>query len=140
MRIVRRVLAMARGDRVLLLQALFALFCVRLALSFWSLGRLRRWAGQQGSGCQPQERLVWAVRRAACRLPRATCLHQAFALQRMLARNGHRSEVHVGVTRRDGSFAAHAWTVSDGRVLMDSDDHRAYTPLAAWSPDGERKS
>ena len=44
----------------------------------------------------------------------ATCLCKALALQRLLARNGHHSELRIGVDKVDGQFTAHAWLVHNG--------------------------
>ena len=63
--------------------------------------------------------LAWAVRAAARRVPHASCLTQALALDALLARAGHRGEVRLGVARRsDGSFEAHAWVEYEGRILI----------------------
>lgn len=63
--------------------------------------------------------LAWAVRAAARRVPKASCLTQAVALESLLADAGIRAELLIGVARRaDGSFEAHAWVEHDGRILI----------------------
>jgi hypothetical protein len=63
-------------------------------------------------------RLEWTVRVASRAVPYATCLTQALALHRMLARHGYRSIVQVGVCNVDGRFLAHAWVEHQGQTLL----------------------
>jgi hypothetical protein len=52
-------------------------------------------------------------------VPGASCLTQALAAQYLLARSGHRSQLRVGVAQDpSGRLLAHAWLVSDGRVVI----------------------
>ena len=60
------------------------------------------------------------------------CLASAFALQRLLSREGHASELHIGVARDGAGFAAHAWLTSAGRILVGEEEREAYKPLVAW--------
>jgi hypothetical protein len=110
---------------------------VRLGLSFLSYRRLRTWVSPAGTAvpADPEKlRLVsWGVRNAARVVPRASCLTQALAAQMLLARSGHRSTIRVGVATDDrGNLLAHAWLISDGRVVIGgrSRDLRRYTALA----------
>ncbi len=119
-------------DRRLLAHALFVVIVVRLALRLLDIGWLRRWAARAGAGSRPCNRIVWAVRAAARRVPGATCLVSSLALQRLLSRNGHPSELHIGVARRDGALAAHAWVVCGGEVLDGEGGDDAYARLIAW--------
>src|SRR4051812_653050 len=64
------------------------------------------------------ERLEWTVRVASRVVPYATCLTQALALQRVLARHGYRSVVQVGVCNIGGQFLAHAWVEHQGQTLL----------------------
>jgi hypothetical protein len=103
---------------------------VRLALWRWPYANVRarlarRVAGRRGAGETPAQRTVapaafaWAVRATARRVPRASCLTQALALESWLAEHGVDTAVRVGVARRsDGSFEAHAWVEHEGRVLI----------------------
>jgi len=64
-------------------------------------------------------RIAWSVRAAGRRIPRATCLVEALAVQLMLARSGHRSELRIGVLRDpEGKFAAHAWVEAAGKIVV----------------------
>ena len=78
-----------------------------------TVGPARPTAGREAAA------LAWAVRVAARRVPKASCLTQAVALESLLADAGMRAEVRIGVARgADGSFEAHAWVEHDGRVLI----------------------
>ncbi|UYN94354.1 MAG: lasso peptide biosynthesis B2 protein [Enhydrobacter sp.] len=133
MKRLTNLLALPPADARLLLTAVAALLTARLLLRLWSIDRLRVWSGRLGSKPrQPPEDIVWAVQTATRRLPGTSCLASALALQRLLARHGHSSEIHIGVAKERRALAAHAWVVCDGRVLMDTEDHGAYTRLVAW--------
>jgi Transglutaminase-like superfamily len=131
-------LGLPAADRRLLLRALATVVRVRVLLRLQSLDRLRawaqwqQWAQQKKSGNLPPAQLAWAVRTAARRMPGATCLVQALALQRLLSQQGHSSELHIGVARHDQSFEAHAWLTHQGKVLIGADRHEEFTPLVAW--------
>ncbi len=137
MRSLAALRALSTADRRLLFDALAASALFRLALHFVSLARLRAWAGRPGRGDRPVERIVWAVGSATRRVPGATCLSSALTLQRLLCAHGHRSELHIGVARPGGVFAAHAWVERDGRVLLGEGERDAYVRLVSW-PSGER--
>jgi hypothetical protein len=119
-----------------LLGAFIAAAQFRLALSFVSLERLRGWAARPGRGNRPVERIVWAARTAARWTPAATCLSSALALQQLLCAHGHQSELHIGVARTAGDFAAHAWVEREGRVLIGESELDTYVRLVSW-PSGE---
>jgi hypothetical protein len=129
---MRRFLASPGWRRMLLVEAVLTTLGVRLALPFVPVERLRMWAGRLGSGLQPVEPVVWAVEAAARRVPGCTCLVSALALQRLLSRRGQVTELHVGVAKQGERFAAHAWLVGDGRILIGETDGETYAPLLAW--------
>jgi hypothetical protein len=133
MRRIATFLALSGGDKMLVLRAFAALLFVRVALAALPLERLRGWARQlRSSGDRSVDRIVWAVSAASRRMPGATCLVSAFALQRLLSREGHASELHIGVAKRDQVLAAHAWVVCEGRTLIGEYDGDDYTHLIAW--------
>jgi hypothetical protein len=75
-------------------------------------------------------RLGWAVRAASRRIPRASCLTQALSAQLLLARRGLSSELKIGVTRDPvKGFAAHAWVLVEGRVLVGGRDTARFRTL-----------
>lgn len=93
---------------------------------------------RQARLCAPSERLstsrvVWAVRAASARVPGSTCLTRALAAQLLLARQGHPSEIGIGVIRGgEDAFAAHAWLTCDGAELGTAERER-YTPIATFA-------
>ena len=82
----------------------------------------------------PVARLAWAVETTSRRIPDATCLTQALALQFLLTRAGRPSALRIGVARSGArGFQAHAWVECEGRTLIDRpEDVAGYTPLASW--------
>jgi len=63
--------------------------------------------------------VVWSVRAAARRIPFATCLSQALAVQLLLARRGIESTLWLGARRTEvGNFSAHAWVQCGGRFVI----------------------
>lgn len=133
MKSLAKLLSLPAEDRWLLGRALATNIEARLALHVLSIDRLRAWATRPGTAGRDVERIVWAGRAAARRTPFATCLSSALALQRLLAANGHDSELHIGVAGDGGAFAAHAWLERDGRILIGEDDRARYTRLASWT-------
>ncbi|MFO1086730.1 MAG: lasso peptide biosynthesis B2 protein [Reyranellaceae bacterium] len=128
-------LALPGRDRRLLLHALVTLIGVRVALRFVPLDRLRHPAGRTRRCARPADRVAWAVRAASRRLPGTTCLASALAAQRLLSREGHVCELTIGVARNDRGFAAHAWVVCEGAILVGGEESGGYAPLVAWSSD-----
>jgi hypothetical protein len=124
--------ALSGEDRRLLLEAFAACASFRLALYVVSANRLRGLVEQAGRKGRSVERIVWAVRTATRWTPGATCLVSGLALQRMLGRHGHRSELHIGVSRTGGVFAAHAWVERDGCVLVGEGELDTYVRLVSW--------
>lgn len=79
--------------------------------------------------------LEWAVRAASRLVPRATCLTQALTLNHLLHRAGRASLVRIGVARRSGQFAAHAWVEHGGTPLLSrADEIEQYVPVLTWRP------
>lgn len=133
---IARWMSLPGADRRLLAQAMRANIEARLLLHLWSMDRLRSWAGRRGDGRIDAGRVIWAARAAARRVPFATCLSSALALQRLMARNGHECDLHIGVARDAGAFVAHAWVEHGGRVVLGEDEQRTYARLLAWSVPG----
>ena len=80
-------------------------------------------------GAEPTtEQLAWDVGVVSRYVPRATCLTQALAGQVLLERYGYPALVHVGVTKEEGkgTFQAHAWLESDGKVVIGA-NQRSHT-------------
>jgi hypothetical protein len=77
--------------------------------------------------------VVWSVRAAARRIPFATCLSQALAVQFLLARRGIESTLWLGARRTEvGRFSAHAWVQCGGRFVIGgpTEGFSLFPPLA----------
>jgi hypothetical protein len=132
MKVIVSFAALPRGDRTLLLKAIATIVLVRAALHLLPLIRVRAWATRRGPRGPSADRIAWAVAAASRRIPGTSCLIAAFALQRLLSRAGHESELHIGVAKRAQKLAAHAWVVCEGQILIGAREDDPYTPLVAW--------
>ena len=141
-----RLRALRAADRRLLAEAGLLLVAARVGLWILPFPVLRRALdGRDPAGREPDlafpERVAWAVRVLARRLPGMTCLVQSLAAHALLRRRGHRPALHIGV--REGgpeaaSLDAHAWVECEGRVVAGEIDRLAdYQVLA---PAGSRTS
>lgn len=131
MRALRRLAGRSAVERHLLLQALFVVPAVRVAL--WLLPfrivhqRVRRTRRAPAPATVPVERIVWAVRAVAARVPRATCLTQALAASLLLPRHGHDATLRVGVAKDEGGrLRAHAWLESGGVTVLGEPEPGAF--------------
>ena len=123
--------AVALGPRVWLqlLRAVAELALARLRLSARGTEALR--GGGQGNSpaeLSPDQsaladRVAFAIPRAAARVPwRATCLVQALAAQRWLARMGVASELRLGARKSAGDgLDDHAWLKAGDHIVVGGD-------------------
>ena len=78
------------------------------------------------------DRVAFALPRMAARVPwRASCLVQALAGQRWLARFGIASELVLGARKPvDGDMEAHAWLKAGERIVVggESGDYQPFRP------------
>lgn len=120
-------------------RCLAALVVMRIALSCAGYAAIRKRMPQAEASAQSHyyaRQLARRIERLARFVPRASCLTQALALQYLLARAGHRSELQVGVRRdEDGRFLAHAWVSCNDRVVLGA----ATTRLSDFTPLAERR-
>lgn len=133
----RKFLGLSTADKLLMLRCVPVVAATKLGLVILSYRTLRRWipsrTAANPASIDELRRTGWGVRNAARLVPGATCLTQALAAQFLLARAGHRSQIRIGVAKDvDGEFLAHAWLISDGRVVVGgaSRDLRRYASLA----------
>ena len=113
---------------------------IRIALWFLPIRRVRRLIGAcehlpLAIPCEtPVSRLVWAVRAASRRIPMASCLTQSLALQFLLVRAGHSSQLHIGVKNDlQAGLLFHAWVECEGCTLLSPPSEAAeYSHLLAW--------
>ncbi|MGD9657151.1 MAG: lasso peptide biosynthesis B2 protein [Methylocystis sp.] len=120
-------------DWRLFFQAVATLAICRARLRRQDFAKVRAWASRKGRGVAPINRLTWSIEAASKRMKGTTCLAKALALQRLLAQNGHDSELRIGVNRSEGLLTAHAWLVCRGHVLVGGAEIGAHTLLAAWA-------
>ena len=120
-------------DWRLFAQAFVTLAVCRARLRCQNFATVRAWAAHKGHGAAPINRLTWSIAAASKRMKGATCLSKALALQHMLARNGHDSELRIGVDKPRGLFTAHAWLVRRERILVGGSEIGNHTLLAAWT-------
>lgn len=117
----------SRREWGLFLRALGLVWMVRLALWALPFQRVRRLTSRlsRAGASRPVDEtvsvktLTWAVRAASRWVPAASCLTQALVAQIMLANRGLPHALHIGVARGErGTFEAHAWIESEGRVVL----------------------
>ena len=122
---------LTRQDWRLFLQAYVALVGSRIRLRTQNLARIQAWSTRRAEGDAPVGHLLWAVNAASRRMPTAMCLPRALALQKMLARNGHKSELKIGVAKSGKLLEAHAWLVWDGQIIIGGESAAGYVPLGS---------
>jgi Transglutaminase-like superfamily len=135
---LRAFARLSRREQRLLLEAFIALAICRARLRAQNIEKLQAWATRAGNRTVAVDRLAWAVEVASRRMPGATCLCSALVLQRLLAKNGHGSELRIGVEKKDDRFGAHAWLLLGGQVLIGASQLGNYKLLAAWQSETDR--
>jgi hypothetical protein len=80
--------------------------------------------------------VAWAVAVASRFVPKATCLVQALAGQALLARRGHAARLHIGVSKPEGRFEAHAWLEDEGRPILGAPG--SVQAMGVWAQSKER--
>ena len=131
-----KLVRLSRRQRRVVARAALTVAGFRAALTLlpfpWvrALGGRRVTTPASEDGSSSVEELVWAVAAASRRIPRATCLTQALALQRLLASEGRAAELKIGVAKDGSRLEAHAWLEADGKTLIGGDTS-AFTPLPA---------
>ena len=114
----------------LLLEAATLQAAIRLALWFAPARTLTREVTPRATTHQPPASLLaWAVNATTRLIPRSTCLVRALAAQRLLARHGYPSTLHLGVARSPDGLDAHAWLECQGATLIGAAPPGRYTPL-----------
>lgn len=138
--LIHEFLQLPPTDRALLIRAAAALGAIRMCL--WVIpyrllrgvlgAATRRKIRSRGAQDSP-ERIAWAVTVASRYVPStATCLLRALAAHLLLARSGNVARIRIGVRRdAEGSFEAHAWVESEGRILVGAQtDPSRFVPLS----------
>lgn len=144
-------------DVTLLMTALVEVIRTRLALTLRRTAQIREdistefEAGQRqaAAATKPPElradyaEVAWSVNAASRFVPRATCLTQAFSAQRLLARRGVGSVVHLTVPKdASAGFRPHAWVMGDGVILLGGTarEYAGHTWLLDYLADGSTRS
>jgi hypothetical protein len=83
-----------------------------------------------------EEQIVWAVASASKYIPGARrCLPRALVVHILLRREGHPSDLRIGVALDERKkLQAHAWVESRGRVVIGDTELDRYTPLPSLPP------
>jgi hypothetical protein len=68
------------------------------------------------------------------------CLPQALVAELLLLAAGHDAELKFGVRAPQPHFEAHAWVVSDGRIVVGGREAALYSQLQAPAPKGQEES
>ena len=132
---LHKYLRLSAPDRRLFVEAALLQAAVRLALWYMPVRTLRRTSPPASRKSQPAlSKLAWAVNAATSLIPRSTCLVRALAAQRLLARHGYPSTLHLGVARTPDGLDAHAWLDCQGATVIGAADPGRYTPLCAVGP------
>jgi len=133
MQALKRFLHLSKQDRLLLFQAVLAMYLIRLSLALLSLRTVLRLTMTINWRCDQSlsaDRIVRAVRSAARFVPGSSCLVQAFAAQALLVRHGYWPLLTIGVAKNEcNQFGAHAWVVCENEVLIGSQQMANYTAL-----------
>ena len=140
MRRIRLLLRLTPQEQGLLIRTTLLVAAVRIALWTLPFAYICRWLNRQRPGARglaviPVKSLAWAVATAARRIPRASCLTQALALQYLLARAGKSAQLHIGVAKiASGGFESHAWVGRRGEILLgDNGELDRYSPMLTLS-------
>ena len=142
MNTLRRLSLLSPNERRLLIKAALLLVTIRLGtllLPFTTVKRLlARFSSpparlsQEEAHRIPAERVSWAVQVASRYTPKErSCLTEALTAQLLLTRRGYPALLHIGVARGEwGTFQAHAWVESGGKILTGEPGHERFAPLA----------
>jgi hypothetical protein len=122
------------AERSLIIQAVGLLAAIRSALWILAFKHVMRpieivKTGQRVHGNHLPQEVIRAVRIASRYVPRATCLPRALTAYILLARNGHSSRLHIGVSSVP-DFESHAWVECDGKIMVGNWDRlNNFTPI-----------
>lgn len=143
MRRLRRILSLRPAEAWALCQALVTVAAVRLAIARRRTDEVRAATAVLGAERQaPQSDLrvvAWSVTAAARLIPGATCLTQALAGQRILARKGYASTVRLSLPAgRDSDFRPHAWLLAGNVIALGgtATDYRHHRALLDYESSG----
>jgi hypothetical protein len=127
------------GDRRILAEAAALIVGARVALALLPFRTVHRVAARAArlrsrrSLSPSRERVAWAVRAVASRVPGTACLAESLAAYALMSRHGHPTRFCIGVRKSEsGSILdGHAWVEDDASPAPRGDaDGFARLPLA----------
>ena len=124
--------------RVYLREAALMLMLARLAVCLIPPRALFAWAARpprhiRRFAVDEAGWVAWAVGTVADRTwMKALCLPRALAAQVMLRRRGIASRLCLGIARKDGALAAHAWVEIGNHKIAGETEAEGYTRLAGF--------
>src|SRR5450432_3329331 len=128
MRMLTKLARLSGRDLLMLTEAFVCVSLIRLALWVIPFRYLR--PAPRVVTPHDTDRLAWAVLTAASVVPKSSCLVRAMAAQRLFARHGHSSDLHIGVAQSvEEGFAAHAWLNLGGEPVIGRMPPGRYTPI-----------
>lgn len=141
-RIVTRARQFSLPDWSLLLEALLTISASSAAIHFQPFEKVGRMASAPVNGRHsgPPDRVVWAVRVCARRVPwRAVCFQQGLAAQMMLRRRGFDSTLYFGAAPKGpGGVSAHVWVKWGDREVIGCEEASNFAILATFPRKGNR--
>jgi len=137
----RKVFALRRGERTLLIEAslrLLQAWAMLRIVPFKTVAATLAQVPHPGNAAAADIRRVrWAVETAARNLPlKLSCLPQAFAASWMLQARGGRPLLHYGVARTETGFESHAWVELYGEPVIGHRVAGRFTLLTTFSAAG----
>ena len=140
MKRIRKFLQLSWLDQLLVIQSIFALASIVLALKVLPWLTLQRlsikfanWLSRFAPSNQPSaQQVAWAIRVARWIVPGATCLPNALAAQLLLIQHSYPADFKIGVAKNKfGNLEAHAWvTTENGFIIGGVSDLDHYEPLS----------
>ena len=128
MRVVARLFRLPKAQLASLFLAICLMILARLVIWTLPFSATRRFIldeATHGMGAVAidhvvVDRVVWALNKVSRNMPwAATCLTRALCARIMLGREGQRTELRLGVARRDdGGLSGHAWLEAGGVVIV----------------------
>lgn len=120
-----------REERRAVITMLWLVPALHVAVRVLDYRRTRAWlerrahAGRAAQNPSSADLPTWRL--ATARVTRyswlpGNCLSRSLGLLYVLRARGHDAELHLGVSRPNGTFAAHAWVTLDDVVLNDTPD------------------
>lgn len=129
--------SLSAAEKRVLFQAAAWVVLWRVLLALAPFARVQQLVSRACGGSAPGSpgapapfRIGYLVAAAANFIPGTTCLPRALATKVLLARHGYGAELHIGVNRdSQGSFQAHAWVETGGRVVIGGPEVTGYNPI-----------